>query len=103
MSMDAPLSGDDEPVTESGPDVSPIADWQVDLVRKALDARGLITMADRKRAIEQAAGREVSSLRALTHDDAIGVFARLGKSPAVGKPSTSLWDDREEDTWIDRL
>lgn len=105
VSDDLSLFGDDEPTQPSPPSqtVNPIAGWQVDLLRKALDARGLEGMDDRQRAIEAAAGRAVESLRALTHDEALQVLTRLGPAPASERPTTSQWDDREEDTWIDRL
>ncbi|MEI2713919.1 MAG: hypothetical protein V9G04_11695 [Nocardioides sp.] len=104
MSDDLSLFGDDErpepPAQASAP--APAADWQVDLLRKALNARGLTSMAERQQAIETAAGRAVESLRALTHDEALSVLNRLG--PAPTKPTaSSSWDDRDEDTWLDRL
>lgn len=104
MSDDLSLFGDDAPAPREAPKVqTPIADWQVDLLRKALDGRGLTTMADRQRAIEAAAGRPVESLRALTHDEAMSVLTKLGQAPASDRRSTSSWDDRDEDTWIDRM
>jgi hypothetical protein len=60
-------------------------------------------MTDRKQAIEAAAGRPVESLRALTHDEAMRVLTSLGQVPAAGRRTTSTWDDREGNTWIDRL
>lgn len=82
---------------------TPVSDWQVDLLRKALDARGLTTMADRQQVIEAAAGRPVASLRDLTQDKALFVLSKLGEAPAEKVSGNSAWDDREEDTWIDRL
>lgn len=81
----------------------PISDWQVDLLRRALDARGLTSMPDRRAAIETAAGREVPSLRALTQEEALGILNQFGQEPPKRSSSGSAWDDREEDTWIDRL
>ncbi|KQP66909.1 hypothetical protein ASF47_04170 [Nocardioides sp. Leaf285] len=83
--------------------IAPIADWQIDLLRKALDARGLTTMSERQSAIEAAAGRRVESLRTLTHDEGLHVLSRLAQAPASGRVGKSAWDDRDEDTWIDRL
>lgn len=105
MSDDPSLFGDDPspaPV-EATKAPTPIADWQVDLLRRALDARGLTSMADRQQAIESAAGRAVESLRALSHDEGLQVLSRLGQQPSAGRSASSHWDDREEDTWIDRL
>lgn len=105
MSDDLSLFGDDEPAPTSVHAVTPtaIADWQIDLLRKALDARGLTSMLERQQAIEAAAGRPVESLRALTSDEAMAVLTKLGRAPAPEQRATSSWDDREEDTWIDRL
>ena len=75
----------------------------VDLIRKALDARGLTSMDDRQQAVEGAAGRAVPTLRDLTHDEAIRVLNRLGESGQRGGRSASLWESRDEDTWIDRM
>lgn len=100
------LFGDDDEPTVTPSQVSepaPIADWQVELVRKALDVRGLKSMEDRQHAVEGAAGRSVRALRDLTHDEAISVLNRLGKTSRGADRSTSLWESRGEDTWIDRL
>ncbi|MAY97870.1 MAG: hypothetical protein CMH84_15255 [Nocardioides sp.] len=105
MTEDLSLFGDDEsatpPVQETGS--TSIADWQVDLLRKALDARGQQSMAERKLAIEAAAGRSVDSLRALSHDEALRVLSQLGQQGSASPREQSAWDDREGDTWIDRL
>lgn len=104
MTDDLSLFGDDPaPPAPGAPTVTPIADWQIDLLRKALDARGLTTMSERQSAIEADADRPVESLRALTHSEALQVLSRLGQAPATTRTDKSAWDDRDEDTWIDRL
>lgn len=105
MSDDLPLFGNDPSPApaEAVKATTQIADWQVDLLRKALDVRGLTSMADRQQAIESAAGRAVESLRALSHDEGLQVLSRLGQQASAGRSDRSHWDDREEDTWIDRL
>lgn len=106
MSGDLSLFGDDDPEEPVHPvqRVEPLAsDWQIDLLRKALDARGLTTMAERQQAVEAAAGRAVESLRGLTHEEALRVLSRLGQAPASKPRAASAWDERDEDTWIDRL
>lgn len=70
---------------------------------QALNARGLTSMEDRQLAVEGATGRAVRTLRDLTHDEAIRVLNRLGEAPRGADRSTSLWESRDEDTWIDRL
>ena len=102
---DLSLFGDDNApdTTSPEPPVTPIADWQVDLLRKALDARGLTTMSERKLAVEAAAGRRVESLRDLAHGEALTVLSQLGQQRGASRMEKSAWDDRDEDTWIDRL
>ena len=105
VSGDLSLFGDDqsdEPVQPVRTEVS-IPDWLVDSLREALTARGLTTMDQRQEAIEAAAGRSVESLRALTRAEAMRVLEQLSPASASEKGSTSSWDDRDEDTWIDRL
>ena len=103
MPDDLSLFGNDESAVPPAQVNAPIADWQVDLLRKALDARGLMAMADRQQAIQSAAGRKVESLRSLTQEEGMQVLSRLGQQAPAARSETSQWDDREEDTWIDRL
>lgn len=105
MSGDVALFGDEEPqVAAAVPSApTPVADWQVDLLRKALDARGLSTMAERQQAVATVVGRSVESLRGLTHDEAMIALTRWGRARAPDVHAKSSWDDRGEDTWIDRL
>ena len=105
MSGDLSLFGDDQPDEPVQPvrTEASIADWLVDAIRKALTARGLTTMVERQEAIETVAGRPVESLRSLTRAEALRVLSALTPEPAAQTGSTSAWDDRDEDTWIDRL
>ncbi|MGY1621044.1 hypothetical protein ACI789_02460 [Geodermatophilus sp. SYSU D00965] len=105
MSGDLSLFGDDQPQkpAQSASAEAPIADWLVDSLREALTARGLITMAERQQAIEAAAGRSVDSLRSPTRAEALRALSQLTPTTASQTRSTSTWDDRDEDTWIDRL
>lgn len=105
MSDELSLFGDEPapPERVAAHEPQPVSDWQVNLLRKALDARGLTSMAERRAAIESAAGRDVSSLRALTQEEALRILSRFGQEPPKRSSSGSVWDDREEDTWIDRL
>ncbi|GAB3859414.1 hypothetical protein GCM10028801_20780 [Nocardioides maradonensis] len=103
MTLDAALFGDEEPSVPvaAAATPAPIAEWQVERLRKALDARGLSEMSDRQRAIEEALGRRVASLRELSSEDANRVLGRFGATATTS--SGSQWDERDEDTWIDRL
>ncbi|MBE7325175.1 hypothetical protein IEQ44_10960 [Nocardioides sp. Y6] len=103
--MDTPLFGDDVPTTPPTPPTpkpTPVADWQVDLLRKTLDARGLADQRERQSLIEQHAGRPLTALRDLTSEEALRVITALGAS-SPQKDAGSLWDEREDDIWIDRL
>lgn len=99
------LFGDDpqgEPVPPP-PAEAPIADWLVDAIRTALTARGLTSMVERQQAIEASVERPVESLRSLTRAEALRVLSLLGSTPAPKTSQTTAWDDRDEETWIDRL
>lgn len=104
VSGDLSLFGD-EPASEqvqAAPVEARIADWLVDSLREALTARGLTTMGERQEAIEVAVGRPVDALRSLTRAEALQALSQLA-ALAQQTRSTSRWDDRDEDTWIDRL
>jgi hypothetical protein len=94
--------GDESP-TQAVAAPSSVADWQVDLLRKALDSQGLTGMTERRSAVENAVGRQVESLRQLSSEEALSALSKLGGSSGASGATTSAWDDREEDTWIDRL
>src|SRR3546814_9392771 len=90
MCDEPPLFGDDptKPAPVAPPNSPPVSDWQVDLLRKALDGQGLTAMADRQQAIETAVGRPVESLRALTQEEAPSVLSRLGQAPVQNASGT---------------
>jgi hypothetical protein len=104
---DASLFGDDtsdESDLVAETDASALPDWQVEQLRSALDARGVRSMEDRQRLVGKLAGREVASLRELTWSEARTVSEALAADAnANGRHQGSAWDQREEDTWIDRL
>src|SRR6187401_15439 len=52
---------------------------------------------------EAAVGRPVESLRSLTRGEALRALEQLTSTSAPQARSTSSWDSRDEDTWIDRL
>lgn len=84
MSSDLSLFGDDEPAGAVAPKPAEpqLAGWLVDSLRKALDARGLVSME-------------------LTRGEAMRVLSAW--SPEQNQATGSSWADREDDTWIDRL
>lgn len=105
MSGDLSLFGEDLPSEPDQPipTEQPLAGWMVDSLRDALTARGLTATAERQQAIEAVVGRPVESLRSLTRGEALRALEQLTSTSAPQARSTSSWDSRDEDTWIDRL
>lgn len=93
-----------EPAPPSTP--PPIATWQADLIRKNFDDSGQTSMHERKEVIERVTGRSVSSLDDLTLTEAYTVLSHMEKI-ATPRPrdsnSSTAWDNRDSNTWIDRL
>ncbi|MHA7223090.1 hypothetical protein ACX80S_12310 [Arthrobacter sp. RHLT1-20] len=77
---------------------------QIQEIRAAFDSTGITEQGNRKALIESVVLREVDSLRQLRSIDAQRILQRLEQraSPS-GTPTGSAWDNREEDTWIDKL
>lgn len=101
------LFADPRPVRKPvGPEPDPeaLSTWQVAALRKALDAMGLVTMSERQAVIERHAGRPVASLRGLTFAEGLMISKALSaaETKSSGKQG-SQWDNRGEDTWIDRM
>ncbi|QBX55449.1 hypothetical protein EXE58_08270 [Nocardioides seonyuensis] len=106
MHEDGALFGDPRPLpqrpTPSAGETLP--DWQIDRLRKGLDALGLVAMGERQALIEELAGRSVASLRDLTIVEARTIDEKLSARRTTTEASTgSAWDNRDEETWIDRL
>ena len=108
MTSDLGLFGNDPADENPTPSAPPLerpnaaAAWQIDKLRAALDAQGLSSMTDRQALIERLARRPVPSLRDLTSAEALSVMEQLAASRPQG-PGGSSWDDRDGDTWIDKL
>lgn len=83
---------------------TPAREEQIDAIRKGLDLAGITSQDGRRAFVASAILSEVDSLRALTALQARQVIDKLKTSAKRQSPSGgSLWDNREEDTWIDRL
>lgn len=82
----------------------PIKADQVQAIRDAFERAGVVSQNDRKTLIESVVVREVASLRQLQAVEARRILQRI---EALRRPNTatsgSAWDNREEDTWIDKL
>jgi hypothetical protein len=83
----------------------PITDGQIAQIREAFADAGIHEQNERKAVIESCVVRGVSSLRDLYATEAYRVLNLL-RQRKDARPKTvggSAWDNREEDTWIDKL
>lgn len=87
--------------------IPPIRDDQITEVRQAFANAGIEDQSRRQKMIQEAVHRDVTSLSDLKATEVRHVLDRIasGESGAVpeGASSASAWDEREGDTWIDRL
>jgi DNA polymerase-3 subunit epsilon len=82
----------------------PIKTEQIQAIRDAFERAGMVSQDDRKALIESVVVREVMSLRELKAVDALRILKRIEGLRSPKPTSTgSAWDNREEDTWIDKL
>ncbi|NVM96162.1 hypothetical protein [Arthrobacter wenxiniae] len=82
----------------------PIKDHQVQQIREGLDAAGIIGLEERQNTIQRYISRQVPSLSDLHAHEAHAIIQRLKQLQSATPTKTgSAWDQREEDTWIDKL
>lgn len=82
----------------------PINERQVQRLREAFAAAGIDSMDDRRAIIESCTIRRVDSIRDLLAKDVRPILRRIQERSLPAKQiSGSAWDNREEDTWIDKL
>lgn len=82
----------------------PIKTEQIQAIRDAFERAGVEGQDDRKALIESVVLREVSSIRELRAVDVPRILQRIEGLRSSKPASTgSAWDNREEDTWIDKL
>ena len=82
----------------------PIKPEQIQEIRDAFEEAGVVGQDDRRALIESVVVREVASLRELKAVEARRILQRINglRSPEATSIG-SAWDNREEDTWIDKL
>ncbi|MDI2020001.1 hypothetical protein PJL18_00497 [Paenarthrobacter nicotinovorans] len=82
----------------------PIKPEQIQMIRDAFEEAGVVNQNDRRALIESVVVREVASLRELKAVDARRILQRIeGLHSRKPASAGSAWDNREEDTWIDKL
>lgn len=81
-----------------------ITDEQVQKIRDAFAEASIDGMDERKAIIESVTIRPVATIRELLAKDVRPILRRIEQRRNYTGPSTgSAWDNREEDTWIDRM
>jgi len=88
---------------------APIRDDQVAQIREAFARSGIESMTVRQQLVEGCVQRPTATLRDLRDTDVRFILQRIEsyavanrKGEADGS-ARSTWDEREADTWIDRL
>lgn len=82
----------------------PIKPEQIQEIRDAFEKAGVASQDARRALIESVVLREVASLRELKAVEARRILQRINGLRSSNPATTgSAWDNREEDTWIDRL
>ena len=76
--------------------------WR-DFPQKVADATGCEAIVYSRAGYGRSDAAELPRTTRYMHDEGLQVLSRLGQQPSDGRSVTSQWDDREEDTWIDRL
>lgn len=77
---------------------------QVQQIRDAFDGAGIAEQEERKALINSIVVRGVASLRELHAVEVRRILAAIeGRSDRKPKSTGSAWDDRDEETWIDKL
>ena len=81
-----------------------ISEEQVAAIRDAFDHASIISMEERQQIIESCTARPIANIRQLQARDVRRVLKRIAERQNYQKPASgSSWDNREEDTWIDKL
>lgn len=89
--------------SNSAENAGSLADWQITQLRESLAKSGAQSMAERQRLVEEIVGRPVPALRELTIPEARKLLESLAARRQSAAGAGSSWDDRDGDTWIDRL
>jgi hypothetical protein len=83
----------------------PMTDSQRSMIRDAFRALGVSSAKDQFARVEEMTGVRLTSVGALKQDTAQLVIYRLQDQVKnlARKNTGNSWDDRDEDTWIDKL
>lgn len=83
---------------------SPINPLQIEHLRAAFEGAAITSMDERQKIIAKSTGRQVENIRQLFSREVMAILSHIDRNVCrVEKIQLSAWDDREEDTWIDKL
>lgn len=81
-----------------------ISPEQVAAIRAAFDKAGISDIGDRQEVVQSCVIRRISNIRELYSREVRQVLTRIEGWGRMSEETTgSAWDNREEDTWIDKL
>ncbi|MFL4473767.1 hypothetical protein ACIPVK_07215 [Paeniglutamicibacter sp. MACA_103] len=81
-----------------------ISEEQIAWLRRAFDEAQISDMSERRELIQGCMIRPIETIRQLYAREFNVVMRRIASSGKSDAPMTgSTWDNREEDTWIDKL
>ena len=92
------------PVAMTVPSEPMISEQQVVSIKEAFTSAGIQTMQARQELIQSCVVRPVGNIRELYARDVRRILKRIQertRTPVVD--NGSAWDNRDEDTWIDKL
>lgn len=81
-----------------------ISEQQVELLRQAFGKAEIDEMSERQKIIQSCTNRPIANIRQLYTREVGAVLRRIASAGSADAVMTgSAWDNREEDTWIDKL
>lgn len=82
----------------------PVRPEQVAKLRREFERAGIMGQEERKEIVESVTGRPVASLHDLQDVEGQRILVLVkGINPRKPDRTGTAWDDREEETWIDKL
>lgn len=99
------FDGDDSAQSSLAPLASRLTASQREALKKAFAQLGVADARGQFAIVEELTGQRITSVQELEERHAQTLIYRLAnRVTAIGRISTgNAWNDREEDTWIDRL
>lgn len=81
-----------------------ISNEQVAMIRQAFDDAKISRMPERQELIQSCMIRPITNIRMLYAREVNVILRRIKSARSTDLPlAGSAWDNREEDTWIDKL